>query len=223
MFSRWTYALVGALFASIALFGSVATASAGEQTEAASTTAGRRPPPNIDPDLRPRQAADISALCRRLAQSDVVSEELAKRCREAFDGHSDDGHSLAEACRRLAHSDVVNEELAERCRNAFDGRDSDGHSLSEACRRLAQSDVVSEELAERCREAFDGDDGHSLSEACRRLAHSDVVNEELAERCRNAFEGHDDTPDHARRAADHATDPRERPDTAGIAPRTPAR
>ncbi len=112
MFSRWTYALLGALFASIALFGSVATASAGEQTEAASTTAGRHPPPNIDPDLRPRQAADVSALCRRLAHSDVVSEELAKRCREAFDGHGHDGHGLSEACRRLAQSDVVSEELA---------------------------------------------------------------------------------------------------------------
>jgi len=65
----------------------------------------------------------------------------------------------------------------------------------------------------------------SLSEACRRLAHSDVVSEELAERCREAFDGHDGdgTPDRTRSQADHATDPRERLDAAGIAPRTPAR
>ena len=55
MFSRSTYALVAALFASIALFGSLATASAG---------AGRR-----------------------LAQPDLVNEELARHGRDLGDGH----------------------------------------------------------------------------------------------------------------------------------------
>ncbi len=58
------------------------------------------------------------------------------------------------------------------------------------------------------------------------------MNEELARHCRNLSDGHHtqegphtdiERRDRTRSEADHATDPRERLDAAGIAPRTPAR
>ena len=115
---------------------------------------------NHDGESSNGPGSDPIAVCRRLANSDELSEhpELAERCRTLLD---DGVTSPVELCRRLAESGSVedHEQLAKRCRNLVDGHDGSGDDSIAVCRRLANSDELSEHpaLAERCRNLVNDD------------------------------------------------------------------